>query len=155
MTPVFHHRSSGEDSVLTRLHDIGAVCHKHSFQARIMRFRALLLAPSPVFTGDSEDVPMNRQRANSGRRYPGRAFQELVENGGHLIAWKSTRRNSRIYLTMTPATFRKKKGTLSGRAEANEFDCEEDIAKPNRIDCLTSMGPGQILLMPLPSPPNP
>ena len=24
------------------------------------------------------------------------------------------------------------KGTLSGRAEANEFDCEEDIAKPNR-----------------------
>ncbi len=44
------------------------------------------------------------------------------------------------------------KGTLSGRAEANEFDCEEDIAKPNRIDCLTSMGPGQIMLVPVPSP---
>lgn len=30
--------------------------------------------------------------------------------------------------------------------------CEEDIARPNRIDCIASIGPGQILLVPVPSP---
>jgi hypothetical protein len=42
----------------------------------------------------------------------------------------------------------REKGTLSEWAEANDFDCEEAIAKPNRIDCLASIGPGQILLVP-------